>query len=55
MTEGHFYCSMVVKVLLCSGCFSACTSVHFPTVELNNVILFRIVAGPFKGVSIPVP
>ena len=30
--------SLVVKTLLCSGCFIACMSVHFPIVKLGYVV-----------------
>ena len=48
LKEGYFYCSLVVKTLACSGCFSACMGVHFPTAEFYNAIWFSIV-WPFQG------
>ena len=34
------FCSSVVEVLLCSGCFITCMGAHFPAVELDNAIWF---------------
>ena len=32
---GRIFQSLVVKTLPCSGCFTACMSVHFPVVKLG--------------------
>ena len=37
--EGYF-CSSVIEVLPCSGCFVTCMGAHFPTFELDNGIRF---------------
>ena len=42
--EDHF-CSSVVEVLSCYGCLITCMGAHFPTVELDNPIRFRIFPG----------
>ena len=45
---------LLVEALPCSGYFTTCMSVHFPTVEMDNAIQFSIVSGPLKGVRVPV-
>ena len=54
LKEGDFYCTLVIKALLWSSCFSACMAVHFSRIKLNNPVRFNLVSGPFKGVKIPV-
>ena len=39
----HF-CSSVVDVFPCSGCFITCMGAHFPAVELDNAIQFSILS-----------
>ena len=35
-----YFCSLVVEILPCSGCFITCMGAHFPALELDNAIRF---------------
>ena len=50
----EYFCPLVVEALPCSGCFTTCMGVRFPTVDMDNATCFSILSDLLKDVRVPV-